>query len=128
MPEVPNCAVAKLDANDTAMNSAAKIAAGPSSKGLALVAGRTGPCSFASFAAGLVRQYCSAQMAKAAYAKPPRAGASSRASVRLKIATTAAIRKYMMPVASVMPACACRLSAGSAFACRASTTVAAVDE
>ena len=59
---------------------------------------------------------------------PPSEGASSRASGRLKNATIATIRKYIMAVASVMPAWACVLMAGLALACRASTTVVAVDE
>ena len=51
-----------------------------------------------------------------------------RASAILKIVMIARMRRYMIPVASVMPACACRAVAGSLFACRARTTVVAVDE
>jgi hypothetical protein len=46
----------------------------------------------------------------------------------LNTATINRMRRYMIAVASVMPTCACRFVSDPAFACRASTTVVAIDE
>ena len=56
--------------------------------------------------AGLPNRYCHRQIRKPASDRPESGSASERASGRLKIATTARMRRYMMAVASVMPACA----------------------
>src|SRR5271170_102245 len=126
MPEVPNSAFAQFDANDTAMKRSAKITAGPSSSGFPPVRPSAAAGTFDS-ADGLAYQNCSAQITRPASERPHSAGDSSHASVLLKNATIARIRKYMMAVASVMPACAGPFIAPS-FAWRASTTVVAVDE
>jgi len=85
-------------------------------------------CAFASCGDSFANRYCSAQATRPASERPQSGSAKPRASVILKNATTARMRRYMMAVASVMPACACRRITDPVFACRASTTVVAVDE
>src|ERR1700727_2610005 len=126
MPEIPNCDLATAETTETATNKAAKIAAAPSSSGLPLCAAGIAACGVVSD--GLPCQYCSAQMMKPASDRPHSGSAKIRPSARLKISTTANMRRYMIAVESVMPACDCRLRAGSVLACRARPTVVAVDE
>src|ERR1700683_2685385 len=103
MPDVPNSEVAKLEAKDVAMNKAANTAAGIISSGFLLLDGSIAVCVLGS-SGDLPRQYCTAQMRSPVNARATSGPARIRASVKLKMATIAAILKYMMPVASVMPA------------------------
>src|SRR5579863_2053253 len=127
MPEIPNCDLARAETMDTATNKAAKTAAAPSSSGLPVTAGCIALCAGAS-CGDLPDQYCKAQIAKPESDSAHKGSASMRPNSTLKIATTAKMRRYMIAVASVMPACAWRLRAASALACRARTTVVTVDE
>src|SRR5580658_10329290 len=128
MPDVPNSALAQFDTNDTATNKAANSAAGPSCSGLPPEGGSVTAWSFASGDEGRASRYCSALIARAASDNPQSESANTRASGKLKNATIARMRRYMMAVASVMPAWAYRLITEPLFAWRASTTVVAVDE
>src|SRR5580658_1953748 len=103
MPDVPNSEVAKLDAKDVAMNNTAKTAAGIISRGFLPLEGSIAGCVFGS-PRDLPHQYCNAQIANPINARLISGPARIRASVTLKMATIAAILKYMMLVASVMPA------------------------
>src|ERR1700691_3729553 len=128
MPDVRNSAFAQFETSDTTIKSAAKITAGPSSSGL--VAKRCaleGPAFF-STAEALPSRYCRAQITKPANERQQSQGASTRARPKLKNATTARMRKYMIAVASVMPACACWRVTAPVLASRAKTTVVAVEE
>src|ERR1700676_575051 len=108
MPEVPNCALAQFDTNETATKRMANSAAGPSSSGFPPVRCNSSAGAFAS-GAGFAKRYCSAQTIRPANDRPQSQGASSHASARLKNATIARIRRYMMAVAIVMPACGATL-------------------
>src|ERR1700689_3378439 len=127
MPDVPNSVFAQFETSDTAMKRAAKIAAAPSSRGFAAKRAALGGAAF-STAEALPSRYCRAQITKPANERQHSHGASTRARPKLKNATTARMRKYMIAVASVMPACACWRVTAPVLASRAKTTVVAVDE
>src|SRR5580692_8441891 len=98
MPAAPNTAVARLETTEVTMNNVANTSAGPRSNGFLLTG--TAIAALASSAGDLKYQYCQAQIANAASDKPASGSARCRASTRLKIATTARIRRYMIAVAS----------------------------
>src|SRR5271166_3381610 len=103
MPDVPNCAFAQFETNDTTTNRNAKMVAEPSSSGLPPVRA-SGDARAAKSGDGFAYRNCTAQIARPAIERPQSAGANCHARVLLKDATIARIRRYMIAVASVMPA------------------------
>src|SRR5208282_4426117 len=98
MPEMPNSVVTHFDTKDTRTKSAANSAAGPSSSGFPPDGGSVDCCDLDSSGAGRENRYCSAQNNKPASERPQSGSASSRASVKLKNATTNKMRRYMRAV------------------------------